>query len=193
MHWRRKWQPTPVFLPGESQGWGSLVGAVYRVAQSQTRLKRLSSSSSRVPPGPQTLWQTPGSTYYPHWVAPRSASPATLQASSSSPVRHWVPPSSLHRSPARRSITSTLGACLSDCVTVSLITVSTVFVNQCCVVSALVSASCQCLGASEILRAGGEEERAGGRGRERQPRLVGRRPCSLQGAMRQEGPRTPGG
>ena len=26
MPWRRKWQPTPVFLPGESQGWGSLVG-----------------------------------------------------------------------------------------------------------------------------------------------------------------------
>ena len=25
-HWRRKWQPTPVFLPGESQRWGSLVG-----------------------------------------------------------------------------------------------------------------------------------------------------------------------
>ena len=23
---RRKWQPTPVFLPGEYQGWGSLVG-----------------------------------------------------------------------------------------------------------------------------------------------------------------------
>ena len=23
--WRRKWQPTPVFLPGESQGRGSLV------------------------------------------------------------------------------------------------------------------------------------------------------------------------
>ena len=22
----KKWQPTPVFLPGESQGWGSLVG-----------------------------------------------------------------------------------------------------------------------------------------------------------------------
>ena len=28
MHWRRKWQPTPVFLPGESQGWGSLVGCL---------------------------------------------------------------------------------------------------------------------------------------------------------------------
>ena len=26
MHWRKKRQPTPVFLPGESQGWGSLVG-----------------------------------------------------------------------------------------------------------------------------------------------------------------------
>ena len=25
MHWRRKWQPTPVFLPGESQGWQSLL------------------------------------------------------------------------------------------------------------------------------------------------------------------------
>ena len=28
MHWRRKWQPTPVFLPGESQGQGSLVGCL---------------------------------------------------------------------------------------------------------------------------------------------------------------------
>ena len=26
MHWRRKWQPTPVFLPGESQGQRSLMG-----------------------------------------------------------------------------------------------------------------------------------------------------------------------
>ena len=26
MHWRRKWQPTPVFLPGESHGQRSLVG-----------------------------------------------------------------------------------------------------------------------------------------------------------------------
>ena len=30
MHWRRKWQPTPVFLPGESQGQGSLVGCRVR-------------------------------------------------------------------------------------------------------------------------------------------------------------------
>ena len=26
LHWRRKWQPTPVFLPGESQGRRSMVG-----------------------------------------------------------------------------------------------------------------------------------------------------------------------
>ena len=95
MHWRGKWQPMPVFLPGESHGRRSLVGcspwgrsesdrtewlyfhfssscigegngnplqcsclenprvggawwaAVYGVAQHQTQLKRLSSSSSR--------------------------------------------------------------------------------------------------------------------------------------------------
>ena len=28
MHWRRKWQPTPVLLPGESQGRWSLVGGL---------------------------------------------------------------------------------------------------------------------------------------------------------------------
>ena len=49
MHWRRKWQPTPVFLPGESQGWGSLVGChlwgrteldtTEVTLQQQTRLK----------------------------------------------------------------------------------------------------------------------------------------------------------
>ena len=46
LHWRRKWQPTPVFLPGESQGQGSLVGCYHGVAQSRTRLKWLSSSSA---------------------------------------------------------------------------------------------------------------------------------------------------
>jgi len=48
MHWRRKWQPTPVFLPGESQGRGAWWAVVYGVTQSQTWLKRLSSSSSNV-------------------------------------------------------------------------------------------------------------------------------------------------
>ena len=34
MHWRRKWQPTLVFLPGESRGRGARWAAVYWVAQS---------------------------------------------------------------------------------------------------------------------------------------------------------------
>ena len=46
MHCRRKWQLTPVFLPGESQGWGVWWAAVYGVTQSWTRLKWLSSSSN---------------------------------------------------------------------------------------------------------------------------------------------------
>ena len=47
IHWRRKWQPTPVFLPGESQGRGAWWAAVYGVAQSRPRLKRFSSNSSK--------------------------------------------------------------------------------------------------------------------------------------------------
>ena len=45
LHWRRKWQPTPAFLPGESQERGTWWAAIYGVAQSQTWLKWLSSSS----------------------------------------------------------------------------------------------------------------------------------------------------
>ena len=36
MHWRRKWQPTPVFLPGESQGWEAWWAAVCGIAESDT-------------------------------------------------------------------------------------------------------------------------------------------------------------
>ena len=46
MHWRRKRQSTPVFLPGKSQGQGSLVLPSMGSAQSWTQLQRLSSSSS---------------------------------------------------------------------------------------------------------------------------------------------------
>ena len=46
MHRIRKWQPTPVSLPGESQGHGVWWAAIYGVTQSRTRLKRLSSSST---------------------------------------------------------------------------------------------------------------------------------------------------
>ena len=47
MHWRRKWQPTPVFLPGESQGRGSLVGCRLWGRTELDATERLSSSSSR--------------------------------------------------------------------------------------------------------------------------------------------------
>ena len=37
--WRREWQPTPVFLPGEFHGQRSLASyTVHRVAKSWTRL-----------------------------------------------------------------------------------------------------------------------------------------------------------
>ena len=38
---RRKWQPTPVFLPGESRGQSSVVGYSPGVSKSQTRLKQM--------------------------------------------------------------------------------------------------------------------------------------------------------
>ena len=47
MHWRRKWQSTSVFLPGEPRDGGVWWAAVYGVAQSRTRLKWLNSSSRR--------------------------------------------------------------------------------------------------------------------------------------------------
>ena len=50
MHWRRKWPPTPVFLPGESQGWGSLVGCrLWGLTESDTTEATCSSSSSSRP------------------------------------------------------------------------------------------------------------------------------------------------
>ena len=46
MHWRRKWQPTPVFCLENPRDGGAWLAAVYGVAQSRTRLKQLRSSSS---------------------------------------------------------------------------------------------------------------------------------------------------
>ena len=46
MHWRRKWQPTPVFLLENPRDTGAYWAAISGVAQSRTRLKRLSSSKS---------------------------------------------------------------------------------------------------------------------------------------------------
>ena len=49
MHWRRKWQPTPVFCLENPKDGGAWWAAVYGVAQSRTRLKQLSSSSNYLP------------------------------------------------------------------------------------------------------------------------------------------------
>ena len=46
LYWRRQWQPTPVFLPGESQGQGAWRAAICGVTQSWKLLKQLNSSSS---------------------------------------------------------------------------------------------------------------------------------------------------
>ena len=39
--WRRKWQPTPVLLPGKSHGWRSLVGYSPRGCKELDRTERL--------------------------------------------------------------------------------------------------------------------------------------------------------
>ena len=61
MHWRRKRQPTPVFLLGDSQGRGSLVGCRLWGRTESDRLKRLSSSSSSK--APYLLSQIPSMTF----------------------------------------------------------------------------------------------------------------------------------
>ena len=56
-----------MFLPGESQGLGAWWGAVHGVAQSRTQLKRLSSSSSKLPLG------------LPWWLSGKESACQTLQ------------------------------------------------------------------------------------------------------------------
>ena len=45
-HWRRKWQPTPVSCLENPRDRGAWWAAIYGAAQSQTKLKQLSSSSN---------------------------------------------------------------------------------------------------------------------------------------------------
>ena len=44
MHWRRKWQPTPVFLPGKSMDRGAWWAAVHGVAKCRIRLSNFTFS-----------------------------------------------------------------------------------------------------------------------------------------------------
>ena len=64
MHWRRKWQPLPVFLPGESQGRGSLVG--FRLwSRKESDMTGAAAAASAAAAAVQQLvpcsdWLTPG-------------------------------------------------------------------------------------------------------------------------------------
>ena len=86
MHWRRKWQPTPVFLPGESRDGGAWWAAVYGVAQSRTRLKRLSSSSSKAIFKLEKQMATHSSIL--DWRIPWTEEPGELQSMGSQRVGH---------------------------------------------------------------------------------------------------------
>ena len=54
MHWRRKWQLTPVFLPGETQGRGCLVG-LHRVGHDWSNLVAATATLNSLP-GPPLLY-----------------------------------------------------------------------------------------------------------------------------------------
>ena len=66
MHWRRKWQPTPVFVPGESQGGRGLVGCrLWGRTESDTTevdLKLSIQKTKIMASGPITLWEIDGET-----------------------------------------------------------------------------------------------------------------------------------
>ena len=90
MHWRRKWQPTPVFLPRESQGRGSLVGCRLWGRIESTRLKWLSSSNN-IPKATLTQWRKKGkspSFSIPWWdcLTPQMASEGVREALTYAPL-----------------------------------------------------------------------------------------------------------
>ena len=50
-HWRRKWQPSPVFLPGKSYGQRNLAGYYHEVTKSRTRQSTLITSIQAISEG----------------------------------------------------------------------------------------------------------------------------------------------
>ena len=67
--WRRKWQPTPVFLPGKSHGPGALQATVHGITKSQTRLNDFT-----------TLHSKSDVSIFPSLVELLQSSPAGLQS-----------------------------------------------------------------------------------------------------------------
>ena len=82
MHWRRKWQPTPVFLPGESQGRGSLVDCClwYRVGHDWSDLAAAAMEKEMATDSSILAWRIP-------WTEELGG----LQSMGSQRVRHdWL-------------------------------------------------------------------------------------------------------
>ena len=77
MHWRRKWHPTPVFLSGESQGRGSLVGCCL--------WGHTESDKTEVTQQQQQQQQQPCVTGFPWGSAVKISSPAAHE-----PQEIWV-------------------------------------------------------------------------------------------------------
>ena len=78
MHWRRKWQPTPLFLPGDPKDGRAQWAAVYGVAQSRTQLKRLSSDLAAAGEGVEKAMAPHSSTLA--WKIPWTEEPGRLQS-----------------------------------------------------------------------------------------------------------------
>ena len=78
MHWRRQWQLTPVFLPGESQGRGSLVGChLWGCTESDTT--EVTQQQQQLQQGNKAVWDsrnTPEATKITYiWYSPKIKQP----------------------------------------------------------------------------------------------------------------------
>ena len=102
LHWRRKWQPTPVFLLENPRDGGAWWAAVYGVTQGQTRLKRLRSSSTLFDTSPSGIWRSGFlggsfifSIFWLHCVAngilvSRARIEPTFPAVEAQHLNHWI-------------------------------------------------------------------------------------------------------
>ena len=94
MHWRRKRQPTPVFLYGESRDRGVWWTAIYRVAQSQTQRSDLAAAAAAVC-SVQFSHSVVSDSSWPHesqHFRPPCPSPTPGVHSDSRPLSQWCHP-----------------------------------------------------------------------------------------------------
>ena len=74
--WKRKWQPTPIFLPGKSQGHRSLLGTDHGVAKSQTQLNNYTTT---IPARLIHLTENATKTLERSWCAPLGKYTCSIQ------------------------------------------------------------------------------------------------------------------